>query len=118
MKKILLTLIIAISFTVHAETDPVKEKPILLELRDRKQTQRPKAPSRQKISCIYSAGKLLINFLIDEGDATLAITNKENGQVSVYNFNTAFPTEIAVGELTSAYIKITTAAGNEYEGEL
>lgn len=123
MRKFILPLIIVLSLSLNLYADNETSESnnsitVTLEKVIKDRFKRPKAPSRQQISCIYSDGLLFINFLIDEGERTLSVTNNENGQVAIYTFDTAFPAEIAVGELSSATIEISTSAGNTYEGKL
>lgn len=80
--------------------------------------ERPKAPSRQQISCVYNGETMTINFLIDEGNCTLTINNIVTGEESLYTFDSAYLAEITVGELTKAYLEIQTESGHTYYGEL
>lgn len=78
---------------------------------------RPKAPSAQYIECMYSDGELTFSFAIPEGDCSLALTD-EAGFTAHYYFDSSELSSIYVGDLTFAFIEISTAAGNYYIGYL
>lgn len=80
---------------------------------------RPRAPSRQYITCYYENGQINISFNIYEGDATLTIEDEIRGICDVTTFDTAVPTIYTLGELNDNLIlRIETAYGNVYEGYL
>lgn len=78
---------------------------------------RPKAPSRQRISCHYTNGMLYIQFAVPEGNCELIVTNTETGDSQVYYFDSSFDAFINIGRLSSFELYITTEKGNSYFGQ-
>lgn len=79
---------------------------------------RPKVPSRQQISCFYENGSLKFQFVIPEGECQLTVTDMTTGFARQYVFDSSAAATVYVGVLTQAHIEISTANGHEYEGWL
>ncbi|MBD5372365.1 MAG: hypothetical protein HDR75_03345 [Bacteroides sp.] len=80
---------------------------------------RPKAPSRQAVTCLYySDGTLSIEFLYSEGNYSLSITQSEEELATVFNLSSDQIETIYVGNLTDAEICIETEDGHTYYGTI
>ncbi|MBP3288908.1 MAG: hypothetical protein J6L79_06735 [Muribaculaceae bacterium] len=79
---------------------------------------RPKVPSRQQISCFYEKGSLNFQFAIPEGECQLTVTDMTTGFARQYVFDSSAAATVYVGVLTQAHVEISTANGREYEGWL
>ncbi len=77
---------------------------------------RPQAPSRQRIYCNYENGILYIEFNIPEGECLLTTNNIETNETTQYYFNSNFPAQINIGDISNAEIIISTSNGNTYQG--
>ena len=90
-----------------------------IELKDHKHNPsgRPKAPSRQRISCHYTNGMLYIQFAVPEGNCELTVIDTENGDSQIYYFDSSVGAFINIGKLSSFELYITTEKGNSYFGQ-
>ena len=80
---------------------------------------RPKAPSRQNVTCTYYAGTLSFSFAVPEGECVLSVTDLRGANSGVYVFDsTSGSAAVYVGPLEEASLEITTSQGNVYEGLL
>lgn len=79
---------------------------------------RPKAPSKQRIHCMYENGDIHIRFEFSEGQSQMTVTDLDTGFSCEYQFDSSSETTVHIGTLSSARIEVKTANGNEYEGFL
>lgn len=82
------------------------------------QSQRPKAPSKQNISCYYDGENLDIDFEINEGICTLWVKNNDTAKSFQYSFDSSSVSSFYIGEIENGDITITTQLGNTYYGYL
>lgn len=88
---------------------PQKSVPIL----------RPKAPSRQLISCEYDGENLLFEFELPEGMCELVLTDVLTAQTTAYVFDSSTcNAAVYVGEIYESTLTLTTSLGNVYSGTL
>lgn len=88
-----------------------------VEMQSRRLKDRPKAPSMQKIRCLYQDGWISIEFEIDEGMAELDVIDLATGFGSSQSFSTSAPAKLYVGKLNGpTQLVVNTAAGQSYEG--
>ena len=88
-----------------------------IEMKSKRFQNRPKAPSMQKITCVYLDGWISIEFEFDEGMADMQVIDLATGFGSSQSFSTAAPAKRYVGLLSAPTLLIVTpAAGQTYEG--
>ena len=86
---------------------------------DRFVSLRPKAPSRQRVTCSYDGEYLTVDFVIPEGECEVAIAEWYSGTVQTYTIDsTDLTAQINVGELYESTITISTESGNTYTTDL
>lgn len=80
---------------------------------------RPKAPSRQLVTCSYDGSTLELNFKISEGMSTITVTD-ETLQCVTYTIDTSeLYVSIPVGPLYgSISVTLDTELGNHFEGTI
>lgn len=82
-------------------------------------TQRPKAPSRQLVSCEYDVENLLFEFELPEGICELVLTDVLTAQTTAYVFDSSTcNAAVYVGEIYESTLTLTTSLGNVYSGTL
>jgi len=80
---------------------------------------KPRAPSRQHITCYYENGQIHLSFNIYESYATLSIEDEIGEIYDITPFDTALPMIYSIGEFSNNLVlKIETDYGNIYEGYL
>lgn len=80
---------------------------------------RPKAPSRQIISCSYENDIFTFEFVISEGVCEVIITDITTGEEIYEVFDSsALQAKVYAGEITDCDIQLTTETGNIYTGTL
>lgn len=80
-------------------------------------TQRPKAPSRQLVSCEYDGQNLLFEFELPEGMCELVLTDVLTAQTTAYVFDSSTcNAAVYVGEIYESTLTLTTSLGNVYSG--
>lgn len=88
-----------------------------VEMQSKRLQTRPKAPSMQKIRCLYQEGWISIEFEIDEGMAELEVIDLATGFGSSQSFSTGSAAKLYVGQLSGpTQFIVTTDAGQSYEG--
>lgn len=86
---------------------------------DRVISDRPKVPSKQRVSCSYDGEYLTFDFVIAEGECEVAIAEWYSAAVQTYTIDsTDLTAEIYVGELYESTITVTTERGNTYTADL
>ena len=78
---------------------------------------RPKAPSRQSVTCIYDDGNLYLEFAIPEGECQLMLSDSSTGEMVVEYFDSAVSEPVYVGYHRTASLTVNTENGNTYAGE-
>lgn len=122
MKKVLVFLSAIMTTSIIMADEPStefsnEEKSIELTIRRHPSNNRPKAPSMQKIRCLYQDGWISIEFEIDEGMAELDVIDLATGFGSSQLFSTSAPAKLYVGKLNGpTQLVVNTAAGQSYEG--
>lgn len=78
---------------------------------------RPKAPDRQSITCVYDGMSMELEFIISEGISTLTVTD-ETPQCLTYTIDTSIlNVSVPVGSLSgSISIELDTERGNHFTG--
>ncbi len=80
---------------------------------------RPKAPSLQRITCVYDGETLVFDFVLPEGQCELSVRGIDNGYVVTETFDSSdLVAEVFVGTITDCEIELTTQKGNTYSGVL
>lgn len=80
---------------------------------------RPKAPSRQVVTCEYDGSYLTFGFVMPEGVCEATVTENVSGASQTYTFDsTPLTANVYVGELYESTVTMTTASGNTYTGSL
>lgn len=78
---------------------------------------RPKAPSRQSVTCVYYDGTLTFEFAIPEGECQLILSDLSTGEIVAADFDSAMSEPIYVGYHSTASLTVTTANCHTYTGE-
>lgn len=80
---------------------------------------RPKAPSRQVVTCFYDGLYLCFDFVVPEGECNVTVTEWYSNAVQNYTIDSSeLSADIYVGELYESTVTVTTANGNTYTAEL
>lgn len=80
---------------------------------------RPKAPSLQRITCVYDGENLVFDFVLPEGQCELSVRGIDNGYVVTETFDLSdLVAEVFVGTITDCEIELTTSLGHTYSGVL
>lgn len=95
---------------------PPPVQPIVL-LPGPKPNLRPKAPSRQIVTCIYDEGNLYFEFAIPEGQCQLFLSDPSTGETVVAGFDSDVTEPVYVGYHRTASLTVNTENGNTYAGE-
>lgn len=91
----------------------------ILKPTDHNIAHRPKAPSRQRVTCSYDGEYLTVDFVIPEGECEVAIAEWYSGTIQTYTIDsTDLTAQINVGELYESTITISTESGNTYTTDL
>lgn len=126
MHKLLLSVIAffvsnGILFAEPNETSSSSSKRIKVEveIKDKRISDRPKAPSMQQIECYYDGQKFEIEFLYPEGQCRFVVMDVATGEVYEQTFSSEFPSVIYLDGIDSpVIIEIYTGYGHVYEGYL
>ncbi len=114
-------LIAGASTPAQKPTTRTKQKPSQVTLQKKRvdATFRPKAPSRQVVTCEYDGTYLTFGFVLPEGVCEATVTENFSGASQTYTFDsTPLTADIYVGELYESTVTMTTASGNTYTGSL
>ncbi len=121
------TLLVALSATIMlGAATPVANvikkaptKAIPMKRASESATARPKAPSRQVVTCEYDGTYLTFGFVLPEGVCEATVTENFSGAFQTYTFDsTPLTADVYVGELYESTVTMTTASGNTYTGSL
>lgn len=98
---------------------PTQNKVIILEKSQKAETARPKAPSRQVVTCFYDGEYLCFDFVVPEGECNVTVTEWYSNAVQNYVIDSSeLSADIYVGQLYESTVTVTTANGNTYTAEL
>lgn len=80
---------------------------------------RPKAPSRQVVTCAYDGEYLMFDFVVPEGECDVVVTEWFSNAQQSYTIDSSILTaDIHVGELYESTVTVTTEKGNVYTADL
>ena len=94
------------------------ERIVLVQSRSDKSL-RPKAPSRQVVTCFYDGQYLCFDFVVPEGECDVTVTEWFSNAVQNYTIDSSeLSADVYVGELYESTVTITTANGHTYTADL
>lgn len=92
---------------------------VSMRIKERTANYRPKAPSRQMVTCEYDGSYLTFDFVLPEGECEATVTENFSGISQTYTFDSSnLSADVYVGELYESTVTITTDAGSSYSGAL
>lgn len=77
---------------------------------------RQRMPYQQKIFCHCVNDLLRLQLAASEGLCILKLTNTNNGTMLIYEFDSSYPVQIYVGQISKVYIQLATSHGHMYTG--
>lgn len=104
---------------IPAVPDTGKDEQTIVLKPIRTNPNRPKAPSRQVITCYYDGENLNFDFIYSEGECEIYLTDMSTNLSRYYLIDSAeLSTSIFVGTIKSTAISLTTSNGNTYTGAI
>ena len=98
---------------------PTQNKVIILEKSNKAESARPKAPSRQVVTCSYDGQYLCFDFVVPEGECNVTVTEWYSNAVQNYTIDSSeLSADVYVGELYESTVTVTTANGHTYTADL
>lgn len=117
--QILILLISIFAVSINLEANNVSRGEAVLKNRSESGNKRPKAPSLQRITCVYDGETLVFDFVLPEGQCELSVRGIDNGYVVTETFDSSdLVAEVFVGTITDCEIELTTSLGHTYSGVL
>ena len=117
---IILSLLFAVYISAEAKAqNAVPQGTVDLKKNSTHKSHRPKAPSLQRITCVYDGETLVFDFVLPEGQCELSVRGIDNGYVVTETFDSSdLVAEVFVGTITDCEIELTTSLGHTYSGVL
>ncbi len=113
--------LLLVSSTDKPEQKPAANKSVkaVLSSESKNTALRPKAPSRQVVTCAYDGEYLMFDFVVPEGECDVVVTEWFSNAQQSYTIDSSILTaDIHVGELYESTVTVTTEKGNVYTADL
>lgn len=117
---VILSLLFAIYISAEAKIqNAAPQGTVDLKKNSSHKSHRPKAPSLQRITCVYDGENLVFDFVLPEGQCELSVRGIDNGYVVNETFDSSdLVAEVFVGTLSDCEIELSTSLGHTYSGVL
>ncbi|MDE6548637.1 MAG: hypothetical protein K2L22_06540 [Muribaculaceae bacterium] len=111
---------LCLSFSsMHAENEQPQRSTVLEKTETGFKPIRPKTPDRQIVTCVYDGEELHLSFVLQEGNATLSLTDDSLVTVTYEIDTRPLDISVSVGSLYGpTSIEVSTEKGNSYTGTI